>query len=57
MAGWRRRDAFKYRYAEGDAQKQPPMKETANEHFPSSKPLQWAWLDLNQRPHPQVKMP
>ena len=27
------------------------MKET-NERFPSSKPVLWAWLDLNQRPHP-----
>ena len=26
--------------------------ETANERFPSSKPVWWAWLDLNQRPHP-----
>jgi hypothetical protein len=35
MTGWHHRDAFKHRHAEGDTQKQPPMKETTNERFPS----------------------
>ena len=28
------------------------MNETAEERFRSSNPVWWAWLDLNQRPHP-----
>jgi hypothetical protein len=27
-------------------------KRTTNERFRGLEPLQWAWLDLNQRPHP-----
>jgi hypothetical protein len=36
----------------GDAQKQLRSRETTDERFRSSKPMEWAWLDLNQRPHP-----
>ena len=28
------------------------MNETTEERFRSSNPVWWAWLDLNQRPHP-----
>jgi hypothetical protein len=28
---------------------------TTDERFRSSKPVSWAWLDLNQRPHPDRK--
>jgi hypothetical protein len=28
------------------------IEETTNERFRSSTPVKWAWLDLNQRPHP-----
>ena len=28
------------------------IEEDNEERFPRSEPLQWAWLDLNQRPHP-----
>jgi hypothetical protein len=36
----------------GVSRKQPPSKETAGERSRRSTPVQWAWLDLNQRPHP-----
>jgi len=41
----------------GNAQQQLPSKMTTDERFRSSKPLLWAWLDLNQRPHPDPKIP
>ena len=31
---------------------QPRSNRTTNERFRRLEPLQWAWLDLNQRPHP-----
>ena len=37
---------------EGDARKQPRSKETTDERFRRSTSVSWAWLDLNQRPHP-----
>jgi hypothetical protein len=40
----------------GVSQKHPPSKETTGKHSRSSKPVWWVWLDLNQRPHPQVKI-
>jgi hypothetical protein len=36
----------------GDAREQPRSHSTTDERFRSSKPVSWAWLDLNQRPHP-----
>ena len=40
----------------GDAQKQLRSRETTDERFRSSKPMEWAWLDLNQRPHPERRI-
>jgi hypothetical protein len=37
---------------EGDAQEEPPKKETTDERFHSSKPVWWACQDLNLGPHP-----
>jgi hypothetical protein len=36
----------------GDARKQPRSKGATDERFRRSTPVWWAWLDLNQRPHP-----
>jgi hypothetical protein len=36
----------------GDARPQPQSKETTVECCRRSEPAWWAWLDLNQRPHP-----
>ena len=38
----------------GDAPPLPRSKETTVECCRRSKPVWWAWLDLNQRPHPQL---
>jgi hypothetical protein len=36
----------------GASRKHPPSKETTGKRSRRSTPVQWAWLDLNQRPHP-----
>jgi hypothetical protein len=36
----------------GEPWERPRSKEATDKHFRSSKPVWWAWLDLNQRPHP-----
>ena len=35
-----------------DAHKQLRAKESTDERSRRSEPVWWAWLDLNQRPHP-----
>jgi hypothetical protein len=34
------------------SRRQPSLKETTGERSRRSNPVSWAWLDLNQRPHP-----
>src|SRR5215203_1018861 len=41
----------------GDARQRPRWQETAVECYRRSGRVWWAWLDLNQRPHPESKMP
>jgi hypothetical protein len=36
----------------GDLPSGTRSKRMPDKHFPSSKLMLWAWLDLNQRPHP-----
>jgi len=48
-------DAFRDRCAQA-SRKQPPLKETTGERSHRSAPVWWAWLDLNQRPHPETKI-
>jgi hypothetical protein len=36
----------------GDARHQPRSKEMTDDCYRRSEPVWWAWLDLNQRPHP-----
>jgi hypothetical protein len=40
----------------GASRKHPPSKETTGKRSRRSTPVQWAWLDLNQRPHPEKKI-
>jgi hypothetical protein len=47
----RRRDALADRYTEATGEA-PRPRATSGKRFRSSEPLWWAWLDLNQRPHP-----
>ena len=39
-----------------DAPKQPRPKATTDERSRRSTPVSWAWLDLNQRPHPERRI-
>ena len=39
-----------------DAHKQLRAKESTDERSRRSEPVWWAWLDLNQRPHPERKI-
>jgi hypothetical protein len=39
----------------GDPRRQSPSKETTDERFGSSALVLWAWLALNQRPHPDQR--
>jgi hypothetical protein len=48
VAGMRSRTAVRGRRRES----RPARKVTADKRFRSSKPMWWAWLDLNQQPHP-----
>src|SRR5512132_1633549 len=40
----------------GDPPEQLRVKGTPLACLPRSKVVQWAWLDLNQRPHPETKI-
>jgi hypothetical protein len=50
------RDPFSDRYAEASHGSGRDRSDNGRA-FPQVSPVSWAWLDLNQRPHPQVKIP
>jgi hypothetical protein len=49
---WHDSYAFKHCCAQATRRSNRQPKETTDERFRRSMPIRWAWLDLNQRPHP-----